>query len=58
MAPALHENHGKVILDTIRRLHRRNSRGTLYKLVQKTHMAWVFIYLNPAERRDIFQYIQ
>mgnify|MGYP001145769529 CR=1 FL=1 len=56
----LNENHGKVTLDTIRRIYRQNSRITLYKLVQKTHpddMAWVFRYLNPAERRDIFQYI-
>ena len=61
MAPELHENHGKVTLDTIRRLYRRNSRGTLYKLVQKTHpadMAWIFRYLNSEERREIFQYIQ
>ena len=50
MAPALHENHGKVTLDTIRRLDHRNSWVTFYKLVQKTHpadMAWVFRYLNP-----------
>ena len=41
MAPVLHENHGKVTLDTIRRLYRRNSRVTLYKLVQKIHpMIW------------------
>ena len=56
MASELHENHGKVTLDTIHRLYRRNSRVTLYKLVQKTHstdMAWVFRYLNPAERRDL-----
>ena len=39
MVPELHENHGKVTLDTIRRLYRRNSRVTLYKLVQKTHPA-------------------
>ena len=61
MAPELHENHGKVTLDTIRRLYRRNSRGILYKLVQKTHpadMAWTFRYLNSEKRRDIFQYIQ
>ena len=56
MASELHENHGKVTLDTIRRLYHRNSRVTLYKLIQKTHpadMAWVFRYLNPAERRDL-----
>ena len=39
MAPELHENHGKVTLDTIRRLYHRNSRVTFYKLVQKTHPA-------------------
>lgn len=57
----LHENHGKVTLDAIRRLYRRNSRVTLYKLIRKTHpaeMAWVYRYLNSAERRDIFQYIR
>ena len=61
MVTGLHEDYGKVTLDTIRRLYRRNSRVTLYKLVQKIHpadMAWVFRYLNPAERRDIFHYIQ
>ena len=61
MAYELHEYHGKVTLDTIRRLYHRNSWVTLYKLVQKTHpadIAWVFRYLNPSERRDIFQYIQ
>ena len=52
MAPELHENHGKITLDTIRRLYHRNARVTLYKfkLVQKTHpadMAWVLRYLNP-----------
>ena len=61
MAPELHENHVKVTLDTIRRLHRRNSIVTLYKLVQKkhpAHMAWIFRYLNAEERRNIVQYIQ
>ena len=51
MAPALHENHGKVTLDTIRRLYCRNSRVTLYKLVPKTNpidMAWVFRYFLIA----------
>ena len=37
MALELQENHEKVTLDTIRRLYRRNSRVTLYKLIQKTH---------------------
>ena len=61
MDPELHENRGKIILDAIRRLYRRNSRVTLYKLIQKTHpadMAWIFRYLSPTERRDIFQYIR
>ena len=35
MASELHENRGKIILDTIRHLYRRNSRVTIYKLVQK-----------------------
>ena len=51
MAPELHENHGKVTLNTIRQLYLQNSRVTLYKLVQKIHptdMAWVFRYLNSA----------
>ena len=39
MAPELHENHGKITLDTIRRLYHRNVRRTLYKLVQKIHPA-------------------
>ena len=49
MAPELHENHGKVTVDTINRLYRRKSRVALYKLVQKTHpadMVWIFHYLN------------
>ena len=61
MALELHQNHGKVTLDTIRRFYRRNSRFTLYKLIQKIHpaeMAWIFRYLSSAERRDVFQYIR
>ena len=37
MAPELHEKRGKIIINTIRRLYRRNSRVTNYKLIQKTH---------------------
>ena len=37
MVTGLHEDYGKVTLDTIRRLYRWNSRVTLYKLIQKTH---------------------
>ena len=61
MSIELHENQARVTLNTIRRLYRQNSRLTLYKLIQKTHpgeMAWVFRYLNSAERRDVFQYIR
>ena len=58
MAPESHENHLKVTLNTIRRVYRRNSRVTLYKLVQKNYpanMAWIFSYLNSEKRRDIFR---
>lgn len=61
MVTELHEDYGKITLDAIRRLYRRNSRVTLYKLIHKTHptdMAWAFRYLNSAERRGIFKYIQ
>ncbi|MDP6853603.1 MAG: magnesium transporter [Candidatus Marinimicrobia bacterium] len=57
----LHENQGRVSLDTIRRLYRRNARLTLYKLIHKTHpaeLACVYRYLNSAERQDIFKYVQ
>ena len=37
MDPKLHENRGKVIIDTIRRFYRQNSRLTFYKFIQKTH---------------------
>ena len=57
----LHENQSRVTLDTLRRLYRRDARLTLYKLIHKTHpaeLAWVFRYLTPAERQDIFRYVQ
>ena len=34
MSLELHESHSNVTLDAIRRLFRRNSRVTLYKLIQ------------------------
>ena len=37
MAPELHEKRGKNIINIIRRYNSRNSRVTLYKLIQKTH---------------------
>jgi magnesium transporter len=50
----------KRILDTIRRLYRRNSKVTLYKVINKMHpsqMVSVYRYLNPTERINIFSYI-
>ena len=50
-------NEGIVILDTVRRLNRRNAVDHLLKLVKKTHpadLAWVFRHLNPVERQNIF----
>jgi len=51
---------GKVLLDTLRRLHRRGAEGNIRKLIAKTHpadLAWVFRSLTPSERSDIFQII-
>jgi len=53
-------NEGLLLLDTIRRLNRRNAIDHLLKLVQKTHpadIAWVFRHLNPEERKNIFNII-
>ena len=50
----------KKILYTIRRLYRRNSKITLYKVINKMHpsqMANVYRYLHPLERINIFKYI-
>ena len=49
-----------VLLDTVRRLNRRNAIDHLMKLVNKTHpadIAWVFRHLNPEERNNIFNII-
>jgi len=57
----LHESHSNITLEAIRRLFRRNSRVTLYKLIQRIHpseMTWIYRYLNSAERKSIFQYIR
>jgi magnesium transporter len=51
---------GKVLLDTLRRLHRKKAVENCIKLVKKTHpadLAWVFRYLNDQEQQDIFQII-
>ena len=54
------EYANKRILDTIRRLYRRNSKITLYKVINKMHpsqMVNVYRYLYPSERINIFKYI-
>ena len=51
---------GTVLLDTVRRLNRRNAVDHLFKLVNKTHpadMAWVFRHLTPEERKAVFSAI-
>jgi len=51
---------GKVLLDTLRRLHRKGAVDNCMKLVAKTHpadLAWVFRSLSPPAQKDIFQII-
>ena len=51
---------GKVLLDTLRRLHRRGAAENIKKLINKTHpadLAWVFRSLTSGEQSDIFQII-
>lgn len=51
---------GKVLLDTLRRLHRKRAVDNCVKLVRKTHpadLALVFRSLSPIEQKDIFQII-
>ena len=51
---------GKVLLDTLRRLHRRNATGNIKKLITKTHpadLAWVFRSLSASEQDAVFQII-
>lgn len=53
-------NEGMVLLDTIRRLNRRNATERLMKLVNKTHpadIAWVFRHLSPGERTNVFNIV-
>jgi magnesium transporter len=53
-------NEGMVILDTARRLIRRNAVDNLMKLVNKTHpadIAWVFRHFTPEERNFVFNII-
>jgi magnesium transporter len=49
-----------VLLDTIRRLNRRNAADRLMKLLNKTHpadTAWVFRHLSPDERASVFNIV-
>lgn len=53
-------NEGKLLLDTMRRLHRRHAVEHLLKVLNKTHpadIAWTFRHLDPIERRSIFSVI-
>ncbi len=53
-------NEGMVLLDTIRRLNRRNAKDRLLKIIEKTHpadIAWVFRHLTPHERSHVFSII-
>ena len=49
-----------ILLDTIRRLNRRNAQANLRKILEKTHpadLATIFRYLTEPERREIFPLI-
>ncbi len=51
---------GKVLLDTLRRLHRRGATGNIRKLIEKTHpadLAWVFRSLPISDQKAIFEVI-
>jgi len=51
---------GKVLLDTLRRLHRRGATGNIRKLIEKTHpadLAWVFRSLPIGDQKAIFEVI-
>ena len=52
MAPESHENHLKVTLNTIRRVYRRNSRVTLYKLVQKNLLKYHVYIVILMQKND------
>lgn len=49
---------GLVLLDTVRRLYRRQAHSALGKVLKKIHpaeLAWIFRHLTQKERLDIFQ---
>ncbi|MCB2181177.1 MAG: magnesium transporter [Desulfobulbaceae bacterium] len=53
-------SEGLVLLDTIRRLNRRNAVDRLMKVLNKTHpadIAWVFRHLTTNERNHVFNII-
>ncbi|NOX81061.1 MAG: magnesium transporter [Deltaproteobacteria bacterium] len=53
-------SEGKVLLDTLRRLHRKGAVDNCIKLLKKIHpadLAWVFRSLSPLEQKDIFKLI-
>ena len=52
---------GLVLLDTVRRLHRRGARSALGKVLKKIHpaeLAWIFRHLTSRERQDIFDLLR
>jgi len=52
---------GLVLLDTVRRLHRRKARSALGKVLIKIHpaeLAWMFRHLTARERQDIFEMLK
>ncbi len=51
---------GFVLLDTIRRLNRRQAKNSLTKVINKIHpgeLAWIFRHLTASERLEVFQAI-
>ncbi len=51
---------GFILLDTVRRLYRRQARAALAKVVTKIHpgeLAWIFRHLTEKERQEIFKII-
>jgi magnesium transporter len=52
---------GRVLLDTVRRLYRRQARSALSKVLVKIHpaeLAWIFRHLTAKERREIFEILK
>lgn len=60
LQPELVGKEGTLLLDTVRRLSRRNAVRNLLKLINKTHpadIAWVFRHLSPEDRQTVFNVI-